>query len=240
MFFFTSSKKISDSGLLNGYTDYHCHLLPGVDDGSQKMSHTLRLLKMMKEQGVEHVWFTPHIMEDMPNEPQQLREVFDQVMKELEGHPSIVSWIGKLSLAAENMLDNNFSFERAKQLSLPDNHILVETSYFTPPYNLQGKINDIMTAGMYPMLAHPCRYQYMNEKDYESWRAKRVHFQLNLPAACGLYGKDVQKKAFWLLDNGYYSVTGTDTHSIHGYQGFLDAKLPRKRIEQIERLIHLA
>jgi tyrosine-protein phosphatase YwqE len=168
-------------------------------------------------------------MEDMPNTPEQLRELFNSL--DLSGFNI------KISLSAENMLDNFFSVERAMQLPLTDDSILVETSYFTPPYNLHGILDDIMSAGIYPVLAHPCRYEYMEERDYEKLREKRIRFQLNMPALGGLYGTGVQKKAMWLLSHGYYDITGTDTHSLKQYKLFLDSKLSRKCVKQLEELI---
>ncbi|MBR1839468.1 MAG: capsular biosynthesis protein [Prevotella sp.] len=234
MFFWNSSIKVSDSGLLKGYTDYHCHLLPGVDDGVRKPSMTIDLLNLMQQHGVKEVFFTPHVMEEMPNTPESLRKVYDDILPTLHGEPCKDI---TLHLAAENMLDGFFSLERAMQLPLPDDHLLVETSYFTPPYNMKDLLRQIMASGKYPLLAHPCRYQYMGEKDYEELRAMRIHFQLNIPAVSGLYGTEVQKKSFWLLDHGYYVLTGTDTHSLKQYQAFLDTKLPRKRVKQIEELL---
>ena len=173
-------------------------------------------------------------MEDMPNTPESLKEVYDDILH-------IISENGgcdiEFHLAAENMLDNFFSLPRAKQLPLPDNHLLVETSYFTPPYNMKGMLREIMADGIYPLLAHPCRYQYMEEKDYEELREMRLHFQLNIPAVSGLYGEVVQKKSFWLLDHNYYTFTGTDTHSLSQYQRFLETKLPRTRVKQLEELL---
>ena len=234
MFFWNSSIKVSDSGLLQGYTDHHCHLLPGVDDGVQKHTMTIDLLNLMQKQGVKKVWFTPHVMEDMPNTPESLKEVFDDTLHIIRENGGCDI---ELHLAAENMLDNFFSLPRAKQLPLPNNHLLVETSYFTPPYNMKGMLREIMADGIYPLLAHPCRYQYMEEKDYEELREMRLHFQLNIPAVSGLYGEVVQKKSFWLLDHNYYTFTGTDTHSLSQYQRFLETKLPRKRIKQLEELL---
>ena len=229
MFFFNSSIRVCDSGLLQGYKDYHSHLLPGVDDGVQKFTVTKELLNLMQEHGVKEILFTPHVMEDMPNTPEQLRELFNSL--DLSGFNI------KISLSAENMLDNFFSLDRAKQLPLMEESILVETSYFTPPYNLHGILDNIMSTGIYPVLAHPCRYEYMTEKDYEKLKGKRIRFQLNLPALAGMYGDNVQKKAMWLLSHGYYDITGTDTHSLKQYKSFLDSKLSRKCVKQLEELI---
>lgn len=231
--FFTSTKKIGSSGLLQGYADHHCHLLPGVDDGVQEQSETLALLQMMQDQGVKDVWLTPHVMQEMPNLPGNLQAGFTQLETAASSfdHPH-------LHLAAENMLDAGFLLENACQHILPGNHILVETSYFTPPFNMKSVLNDILKAGYYPLLAHPCRYEYMTERDYEQLHDMNVHFQLNLPVLTGMYGPVVEKKAFWLLDHGYYLCSGTDTHNQVNYQRFLDSRLSSKRIKQLQNFLY--
>ena len=60
-------KSILESGLLDGFTDHHSNLLPGVDDGFQTADLTLEALRTMEQAGVADVWLTPHIMEDVPN-----------------------------------------------------------------------------------------------------------------------------------------------------------------------------
>ena len=42
--------------------DLHCHLLPGIDDGSKNMEISLRLAKEATENGVTHALLTPHHM----------------------------------------------------------------------------------------------------------------------------------------------------------------------------------
>ena len=69
MWLFNSSETIKDSGLLSGFTDWHCHLLPGVDDGVKEKQETLRILDLWQENGMAEVWLTPHTMDDFPNEP---------------------------------------------------------------------------------------------------------------------------------------------------------------------------
>uniref|UniRef100_UPI003459C1F4 CpsB/CapC family capsule biosynthesis tyrosine phosphatase n=1 Tax=uncultured Ruminococcus sp. TaxID=165186 RepID=UPI003459C1F4 len=41
-------------------TEYHCHILPGIDDGSDSVETSLQMIKMMKKQGVQRICATPH------------------------------------------------------------------------------------------------------------------------------------------------------------------------------------
>lgn len=67
---------LSASGLFRGFTDWHCHLLPGVDDGSPDLAATLSILSFYERLGIREVWLTPHVMEDIPNTTAALRERF--------------------------------------------------------------------------------------------------------------------------------------------------------------------
>ena len=40
--------------------DFHTHLLPGIDDGSQSVDESIQMLECMQMQGVEQVVATPH------------------------------------------------------------------------------------------------------------------------------------------------------------------------------------
>lgn len=41
-------------------TDFHSHILPGVDDGSDSVERSLEMLRMEYQQGIRHVIATPH------------------------------------------------------------------------------------------------------------------------------------------------------------------------------------
>src|SRR5574344_491179 len=50
------------SALLSGTTDIHCHILPGVDDGSNSLAESAEILRLVGESGVKRVYLTPHMM----------------------------------------------------------------------------------------------------------------------------------------------------------------------------------
>ena len=53
------STTLYEAGLYSGYTDWHSHILPGVDDGVKTMDESLAILNKYEEMGVKEVWLTP-------------------------------------------------------------------------------------------------------------------------------------------------------------------------------------
>ena len=209
MFPFCRKKTLQEAGIFEGMTDWHSHILPGVDDGFKSLEDSLAVLDMYQEAGIREVWLTPHVMEDIPNTTDGLRQRFDELRKAYRGRVI-------LRLAAEYMLDTLFEDRLDRDDLLPigqeGRHLLVETSCFNPPANLLAILTGIKSRGYYPVLAHPERYVYMGMQDYSLLSDSGVKFQLNLGSLAGMYGSQAAKKAVRLLRNGYYDITGTDLH----------------------------
>lgn len=233
---FSSTKSLEKSGILQGYTDWHSHILPGVDDGIKTLEESLEVLEAYENYGIKEIWLTPHIMEDYPNTTSDLKEKFQQLQNEYKGNIN-------LNLAAENMLDTLFESRLKKNDVLPigkqGNHILVETSYINPPMGFKYIIDDIFSAGYFPILAHPERYVYMDKDDYKELKDRGVIFQMNLISIVAGFGQTARKKSEWLLDNNMIDLLGTDVHRLEATAGWL-TQTPRKNkyIEKIAELIN--
>lgn len=234
-FFKEKVATLDQSGMMAGITDWHSHVLPGVDDGIKTMEESMEVLRHFDAKGVDTLWLTPHIMEDYPNSTDKLRSRFEELKS---------AWDGKLKLrlASENMLDSLFEERLAARDLLPignnGDHLLVETSYFSAPMGFDGIIDSIMSAGYYPLLAHPERYTYMTESDYIKLREKGVKMQLNYVSLVGGYGETARKKSLWLLQNGYIDVVGSDVHRLKSNQSLIDQKPSKK--EHLDMLLSVA
>ena len=234
MWLLSNKVLVRDSGLLEGFRDCHCHLLPGVDDGVQKVEETMLILEEWERAGVKEVWLTPHIMEDIPNKPSKLKEKFETLKADYHGTIT-------LHLAAEHMMDGPFTRRLDENDLLPfgedESRLLVETSYYTPPMNMEAIIDRVKAKGYDPILAHPERYQYMDRHDYRHWKEKGVLLQLNVPSLVGAYGPDVQRKAEWLLKEQMYDICGSDTHSITQVDYFLNSMINKKILQKLNNTV---
>ena len=231
---FVKKKSIKESNLLAGGCDFHSHLLPGVDDGIATLQESVEALTAYEGSGISDIWLTPHIMEDFPNKIDKLREHHAVLCSAYKGKIT-------LHLAAEYMLDGAFDDLLDKNEFLPigkgGNHLLVETSYFTPPINLDSTLQRIKSKGYHPLLAHPERYIYMDKARYNELRDKGIKFQLNIMSLVGAYGYEAQKKAEWMLKNDMYTVAGSDLHSAEALELISQVKLNAMLMEKLKNTI---
>lgn len=230
------SHKAPLSALFRGYVDCHSHILPGVDDGVRSAEDSLKILSAYHEAGVSEVWLTPHVMEDCPNTPASLRERFD-FLKALIDERGVE--VPTLHLAAENMMDGLLVERLSGGEVLPHfpKHLLVETSYYNPPFDLDAILDNVKSKGYFPILAHPERYLYMGDKDYERLKSDGLRFQLNLSSLVGFYGNGARKKALKLLSLGYYDYTGTDLHRYSMLEAYLEAQVDEKILLKVQDVI---
>lgn len=227
--FLHKKKSLTDSGLLQGFKDHHSHILFGVDDGVKTLEESLEVLSYAESNGVSDMWCTPHIMEEISTPTSLLQERFAQLKESYKGNIS-------LHLAAEYMLDTEFEkrLDSRDLLTLGEDVVLVETSTTIPPINFIEVLQDIMSKGYRPMLAHPERSRYLTMTDYERLDSMGVYFQMNLPSIVGYYGDTAQKKAIQILKNDWYKVAGTDCHRLQSYETHMNREVLTSDI--VERL----
>ena len=102
--------------------DLHCHILPGVDDGSRNMEDTIALLKKAKNAGFDTICFTPHYAE-----PQYLhtknenQEILEQVKLRInEENLDIKLLLGNEIFISQNMEE---LFENGKITTLANTRV---------------------------------------------------------------------------------------------------------------------
>ncbi len=230
---FSKRKNIRETMLLEGMTDIHSHLLPGVDDGVRDEEEMLAVLAVMEQTGVRQLFLTPHIMADLPgNHPAFLQERLKQVEERI---PESL----KVRLAGEYMLDVSFMKHLdGEMLTFDGKHVLVETSYLSSPPGYIEMLYELVLNGYVPVLAHPERYLYLDKKEFADLKEKGCTFQLNLFSLCGMYGSKPKANALWLLDEGFYDFLGSDVHRRSAYErGLSQLEITEKNISVLQKLL---
>lgn len=232
------SSKISLCDILRtGFTDYHSHVLPGIDDGSTHLEQSKELLVNLSAIGVRTLYCTPHVIHSVYNNTQdQILAAYKTIQQEAEQ-------IGiQLQVAAEYMLDDGFSqqLQSGPLLTYPNKEVLVEMSYLRAPLSLHQHLFDLRTSGYTPVLAHPERYEFYHTHihHYAQLREMGCKFQLNLLSLGGYYGKQCNKTALHLLQNGYYTHIGTDTHKLRHIEAIRTIKIKKQYTSHLTAIIH--
>ncbi len=209
---FKSKPKLAEL-IPSGYVDIHSHILPGIDDGAQKIKDSKFLLESMIDFGFSKVITTPHTMKNVwDNTTSSIGDAYNLVHSELPELSKQVS----LQFASEYFLDENLIrlAQQEKLLSLKDNFILIEMSYLNAPIQLYDFLFELQLKGYHLVLAHPERYNYFhsNKKEYQKLKKAGCLFQLNLLSTVGYYGKNVAEIADYLLKENLYDFVGSDIH----------------------------
>lgn len=197
-----------------GFVDIHSHLLPSIDDGAKNLEDSISLILKMYSYGIKNFITTPHVLGDVyPNSSETIKSKLEEVKVALQKRN--ITGIS-ITAAAEYMIDEQFAVRLAKKdiLTLKDNFILVEMSYFNAPINLFDILFDVQLQGYKPILAHPERYGFYHNDFEKYYQLKKVGclFQLNLLSLTEHYGKNIQKISHQLLKKNMYDFVGTDTH----------------------------
>ena len=230
---FTKTIPLSDF-YPSGYVDIHSHLLPGIDDGAKDLNDSIKLIQKMSSYGIQNFRTSPHVLQEVwENSSETIQQKADVLRTELKArgldHINITA-------GAEYMMDQNFSKLLAKNdiLTLKDNYVLVEMSFFNAPYNLYDVLFEIQHKGYIPVLAHPERYKYYHQhfEEYQKLMDAGCLLQLNiLSLAKEQYGKPVYETALKLLKENKYTFVGSDTH--HGRHLNLMEKIATKKNKKL-------
>lgn len=222
----------------DNFVDIHSHLLPGIDDGAKDLNHSIELILKMRSYGIKNFITTPHVLGDVyPNSSETIKMKVEEVNIELQNRN-----IDDITFraAAEYMMDEQFSERLANDdiLTLKDNLILVEMSYFNAPINLYEILFEIQLKGYKPILAHPERYNFYHSDFENYYKLKKAGclFQLNLLSLTEQYGKHVQKISHKLLKEGLYDFVGTDTHH-HKHLDLLTKIGTKSNLKMIHQLL---
>lgn len=199
--------------------DLHCHLLPGIDDGSKNMDVSLRLAKEATENGVTHALLTPHHMNGhYVNHKKDVIRRTKEFQEELNRHniPLTVFPGQEVRINGQliDALDNDdilFADETGKYMMMefPDNDV---------PHYTNQMIFELQQRGITPVVVHPERNtKIMAEPDllYQMLE-KGCLSQITASSYVGTFGKKVEKFSKNLIAAGQGYVFASDAHDLPG------------------------
>ncbi len=198
--------------------DIHCHILPGVDDGSPSMEGSLEMARMAADTGVTDIIATPHC--NLPGDgPGNYRSPeLDAALTRLrqaltrEGIPLAVHPGAEVFCTPE--LDRLLDRQRLQTLG-GGRYLLAEFYFDESAEFMEQCFRAIRRRGLVPVAAHPERYDAVQRDPYiiRRWFEGGVVIQMNKGSILGRLGRRAQDTALWLLDRGLAHAAASDAHS---------------------------
>jgi len=221
--------------------DVHCHILPGVDDGSLDIEMSKAMLAIAYSEGIRGVIATPHFHSKMDLDVVgQWNEQLMLVQKAaLEIDPNF-----KVFQGAECQYDAGLLPLLAAGAPITLNHskyILVEFRSQIDFTYLSFGLQQLRLQGYIPILAHVERYVVLKDLSrIQMLRAMGAKMQLNLSSLLGARGFQVKSRVKKMLREDLIDCLGTDAHRSDWRPP--EAKRAMKKLVQIvgnERARHL-
>lgn len=228
--------------------DYHCHLLPSLDDGASDLNESLQMARILCGFGFTTVYCTPHKIKGWyENDPPRVASTTRTLQGLLEqaGIPL------RLIPGGEHYVDE-FLPEQLRDAPTigAAKSVLVEVPFQSGPELLPPMLAAFAHLGLTPLIAHPERCRafepavteqglrgalslVMGKPKPQGLEANQVvaikeqgcRFQGNLGSFSGYYGREVKERALLFLRHGVYSCLGSDAHRNEGLEGILSGGL---------------
>ena len=220
--------------------DIHAHILPGVDDGPESMVESLGLLHQAEKEGITDIVVTPHAYHPQYNVKKEVvMESYNAVKEEL----SKLNLQIKLHLGQEIRIGDSIleQLKEGKALSLANSkYVLIELpSSIVPNYTI-AIIQELLSMGKVPVIAHPERNKAIAEKP--SRLLKLINHgaisQITAGSLAGHFGRNIQKTSMQLIECNLIHTYGSDVHSRKTRPFLFDAGLcyleKHKRSETVD------
>lgn len=191
------------------WTDIHCHILPGVDDGSQDMDESTAMAAQAADGGTSLVVGTFHAGVDLLD-ALRYRPVIEDLNVRLQEKGIGVSVVPGAEVMAGFMPDNlsDFAINGSRYLlvEFPGSHMPLAATVILKAY---------LDRGFHPIIAHPERNPSVMRDP-----ARLMHMvaetgalvQVTADSIAGTFGRDIAACARYLLKKKVVDIMASDAH----------------------------
>ncbi|WP_026518102.1 CpsB/CapC family capsule biosynthesis tyrosine phosphatase [Butyrivibrio sp. MC2021] len=194
--------------------DIHCHIMPGVDDGSPDTDTSLKMLKIAVESGVRNIILTPHHKPMHHNVSPKHNAAYRQKLQE-------VAWDNGINVNLYSGNEMYFSDDTMADLECGNictlagsDYVLVEFHPTNPYKAIHNALYQVQGAGFTPVLAHVERYS--DVVSHPAYVRDLVdmgcYIQVNANSIMGKYGFGTAHFTKKLIKEDLVHFVATDAH----------------------------
>lgn len=228
---------------IDNLVEMHCHIMPCIDDGSQDIETSLKMIERLKDQGAKKIVLTPHYYSDTISLDDFLRRrdvSFNALLKEMpSGYPELFP---AAEVYISPYLFNNDNIDELKIAN--SDYVLIEHAFAAPMGEAEADrlMNLFCDFGARPILAHIERYRALMEDKYKLDDLIGIGClpQVNVSSFADS-PRGVKKKLFKLLESGKIALLGSDAHNLDTrppeYEAGIDAIIKKCGQQAVDNLM---
>lgn len=197
--------------------DIHCHILPGIDDGSKDWQTSIKLARDAVADGITHAVVTPHTLngrylnhkKDVIYLTNNFQELLDDAKIPLKVFPGQeVRISGNLIQALD---DDDILF-----LDEDGRYMLLEFPSDSIPTYTRDTIFKIMSRGIVPIIVHPERNKkILSDPEYlQELIAQGCLVQITASSYVGTFGDEIENLSRRLIEAGQCVCFASDAHDL--------------------------
>lgn len=197
--------------------DIHAHVLPGIDDGAERLADGVAMVRELAEQGVTGIVATPHYVDEtIYSSPRRENLKLLDELRAAVADTGVELYLGN-EIYINERIDELVRMGKVSALA-GSGYVLVELPMSGRYPGYEDVLAELMAAGYKVVLAHPERYVAVQE-DYalvENLYEMGVLLQCNLGSVVGQYGKHAKKTVQRLIKERKVFAWGSDIHHCRG------------------------
>ena len=195
--------------------DLHCHILPGIDDGSKSLEMSLEMARIAVADGIRVTACTPHIYPGLYlNNKAGIKAARDELQKALDENGIAL----RLTTGADVHLVPGL-LEGLRSGVVPSLHdtryVLLEPSHHVAPPRFAESVFQLVAAGYVPVITHPERLTWIEDhfQTFVDLIQQGSWMQVTAGALTGQFGPRPKYWAEKFVGEGLTHIIATDAHS---------------------------
>lgn len=201
------------------YTDIHCHLAWGIDDGIADRENAAKALEAAAEDGIKTIVSTPHLYPGFTG-----RKEFDELNSRIDDLSDFGREYGITVLRGCEFHINDEALdwiEEGLYNRIGDSRYLL--CEFNPRVDISeipyadDMLYELLVRGISPVIAHVERYfHHVDCERVRNWINMGCYIQVNRTSIMGYQSREALKNSLTLIEEGLCHFVATDAHRAEG------------------------
>lgn len=197
------------------FADIHNHTLAAVDDGAQCEQTMYRMLDAAYADGTRFLCLTPHFHPGFFGDNRKAaQESFQKLRNYAAAHcPQLQLYLGNELRYSPNC--DNWLREGMCRTLNDTSLVLVDFSADTQQGQIVRGLEQLLSMGYVPVLAHAERYYHLSVSAIREFKRNGIHIQVNAGSLTGSFGWGARLRTRRLLNEHLVCMVASDAHDLH-------------------------